>query len=99
MSFKHILQKKLINKFAVVFDILKFNIIQFLFHVLCCSIIFFVIFLGCVGALRENTWFLAIYSSMLGLLLLAEAVIVVIAVVSKDWIEIELRTKFNDMVW
>lgn len=39
-----------------------------------------------------------IFSSLLGLLLLAEAVIVVVAIVSKDWIENELRTKFDDMV-
>lgn len=35
---------------------------------------------------------------MLGLLLFAEAIIVVVAVISKDWIETELRTKFDDMV-
>uniref|UniRef100_A0A915DI92 Tetraspanin n=1 Tax=Ditylenchus dipsaci TaxID=166011 RepID=A0A915DI92_9BILA len=55
-------------------------------------------FSGCVGALRENTCFLAIYSSLLGLLLLAEAVIVIVAILSKDWIETELKVKFNDMV-
>lgn len=66
---------------------------------------------GCIGALRENTFFLAIYSSLLGLLLLAELCIVVTGfirsviclfisprVFSKDWIEAELKTRLDDMV-
>jgi len=55
-------------------------------------------FSGCIGALRENTFFLAIYSSLLGLLLLAELVMVVVAFISKDWIEAELKTRLDDMV-
>ncbi|KAH7725470.1 tetraspanin family protein [Aphelenchoides avenae] len=61
------------------------------------AVTFAIGFSGCVGALRENTCFLAMYSSLLGLLLLAEAVIVVLAFVSKDWIETELRTRLDDM--
>uniref|UniRef100_A0AC35F973 Tetraspanin n=1 Tax=Panagrolaimus sp. PS1159 TaxID=55785 RepID=A0AC35F973_9BILA len=37
---------------------------------------FIIGFSGCVGALRENTSFLALYSTLLGLLLLAEMIIV-----------------------
>ncbi|KAI6190770.1 Tetraspanin 26A [Aphelenchoides bicaudatus] len=55
-------------------------------------------FSGCIGALRENTFFLAIYSSLLGLLLLAELCVVVLAFISKDWIEAELKTRLDDMV-
>lgn len=53
---------------------------------------------GCIGALRENTFFLAIYSSLLGLLLLAELIIVIVGFISKDWIEAELKTRLDDMV-
>jgi hypothetical protein len=59
---------------------------------------FIIGFSGCVGALRENTSFLALYSTLLGLLLLAEMIIVVLAFVSKDWIETELKTRLDDMV-
>lgn len=38
------------------------------------------------------------YSTLLGLLLLAEVIIVVLAFVSKDWIETELKTRLDDMV-
>jgi tetraspanin-5 len=62
------------------------------------AVTFAIGFSGCVGALRENTCFLAMYSSLLGLLLLAEAVILILAFVSKDWIETELRTRLDDMV-
>jgi tetraspanin-5 len=54
--------------------------------------------LGCIGALRENTFFLAIYSSLLGLLLLAELCLVILVFISKDWIEAELKTRLDDMV-
>uniref|UniRef100_A0A7E4VN76 Tetraspanin n=1 Tax=Panagrellus redivivus TaxID=6233 RepID=A0A7E4VN76_PANRE len=59
---------------------------------------FIVGFSGCVGALRENTSFLALYSTLLGLLLLAEVIIVILAFVSKDWIETELKTRLDDMI-
>jgi hypothetical protein len=55
-------------------------------------------FLGCVGALRENTCFLAIYSSILGLLLLTEALIVILAFVAKDLIENDLNNRLDSMV-
>lgn len=56
------------------------------------------LFSGCIGALRENTFFLAIYSSLLGLLLLAELCVIVLGFISKDWIELELKTRLDDMV-
>uniref|UniRef100_A0AC34PUE7 Tetraspanin n=1 Tax=Panagrolaimus sp. JU765 TaxID=591449 RepID=A0AC34PUE7_9BILA len=59
---------------------------------------FVVGFSGCLGALRENTTFLALYSTLLGLLLLAELIIVILAFVSKDWIETELKTRLDDMI-
>lgn len=59
---------------------------------------FLISFLGCVGALRENTCFLAIYSSILGLLLLTEALVVVLAFFAKDYIESDLTNRFDHMV-
>jgi len=59
---------------------------------------FIVGFSGCVGALRENTTFLAIYSTLLGLLLLAEITVVILAFASKDWIEEEIKTRLDDMI-
>ncbi|KAI6243236.1 Tetraspanin 26A [Aphelenchoides fujianensis] len=55
-------------------------------------------FSGCIGALRENTACLAIYSSLLGLLLLTELIIVIVVFISKDWIETEMKTRLDDMI-
>ncbi|KAF7636576.1 Tetraspanin [Meloidogyne graminicola] len=62
------------------------------------AIIWSIGFSGCVGALRENTCFLAIYSSILGLLLLTEALIVVLAFVAKDFVENDLGNKLDSMI-
>uniref|UniRef100_A0A914LP42 Tetraspanin n=1 Tax=Meloidogyne incognita TaxID=6306 RepID=A0A914LP42_MELIC len=62
------------------------------------AIIWSIGFSGCVGALRENTCFLAIYSSILGLLLLTEALIVVLAFVAKDFVENDLGNRLDSMI-
>jgi hypothetical protein len=48
--------------------------------------------------LRENTCFLAIYSSILGILLLTEALVVILAFVAKDVIENDLNNRLDSMV-
>uniref|UniRef100_A0A915LIP8 Tetraspanin n=1 Tax=Meloidogyne javanica TaxID=6303 RepID=A0A915LIP8_MELJA len=62
------------------------------------AIIWSIGFSGCVGALRENTCFLAIYSSILGLLLLTEALIVVLAFVAKDFVKNDLGNRLDSMI-
>lgn len=56
-------------------------------------------FSGCVGALRENTCFLALYSTIIGLLLLAEMALVILVFASKDWITQEFFTRLDDTVY
>ncbi|VDN40045.1 unnamed protein product [Gongylonema pulchrum] len=62
------------------------------------GLIFLIGFSGCVGALRENTCFLALYSTIIGLLLLAEMALVVLVFASKDWITQEFFTRLDDTV-
>uniref|UniRef100_A0A0N4U501 Tetraspanin n=1 Tax=Dracunculus medinensis TaxID=318479 RepID=A0A0N4U501_DRAME len=61
-------------------------------------LIFLIGFSGCVGALRENTCFLAFYSAIIGLLLLAEMALVVLIFASKDWFTQELFLRLDDTV-
>uniref|UniRef100_A0A914RAB1 Tetraspanin n=1 Tax=Parascaris equorum TaxID=6256 RepID=A0A914RAB1_PAREQ len=46
----------------------------------------------------ENTCFLALYSTIIGLLLLAEMALVVLIFASKDWITQEFFTRLDDTV-
>lgn len=62
------------------------------------AIIFMIGFSGCIGALRENTCFLSLYSTILALLLLAEILIFMIAFYAKDVIQEDLSHKLDDMI-
>ena len=62
------------------------------------GLIFLIGFSGCVGALRENTCFLALYSTIIGLLLLAEIAVGALIYVSKDWLAQEFFVKLDDTV-
>lgn len=63
------------------------------------GLIFLIGFSGCVGAIRENTCFLALYSTIIGLLLLAEMALVVLVFASKDWITQEFFIRLDDTVY
>uniref|UniRef100_A0A0N5A4C2 Tetraspanin n=1 Tax=Parastrongyloides trichosuri TaxID=131310 RepID=A0A0N5A4C2_PARTI len=76
----------------------KFYLDPTLILIIVGSVIFFIGFSGCVGALRENTCLLALYSTILGLILIAELSIAMFAYVSKDYIEGEYKLKLDDMV-
>uniref|UniRef100_A0AC35U5Q7 Tetraspanin n=1 Tax=Rhabditophanes sp. KR3021 TaxID=114890 RepID=A0AC35U5Q7_9BILA len=62
------------------------------------ALIFFIGFSGCVGALRENTFLLAVYSSILSLILIVELMLASSAYISRDYIEGQYRIKFDDMI-
>lgn len=62
------------------------------------GLIFVIGFSGCVGALRENTCFLAMYSTIIGVLLLAEIAIGVLVFMSKDWLSQELFAKLDETI-
>ncbi|OQV17082.1 Tetraspanin-5 [Hypsibius exemplaris] len=51
-------------------------------------------FTGCVGALRENTFLLAVYSFLLGIILLCELVLGILGFVFRDW----LRGKVKEIL-
>uniref|UniRef100_A0A1I7XCJ5 Tetraspanin n=1 Tax=Heterorhabditis bacteriophora TaxID=37862 RepID=A0A1I7XCJ5_HETBA len=53
---------------------------------------------GCVGSLRENTSFLTFYSSLLGLLLIAEFAGAVFAYACRDQLDTYIRNLLNDVV-
>ncbi|CAI5447883.1 unnamed protein product [Caenorhabditis angaria] len=55
-------------------------------------------FSGCVGSLRENTTFLTFYSTLLGLLLLAEFSAAVFAYSCRDQLDTYIRNLLNDVV-
>ncbi|EYC09299.1 hypothetical protein Y032_0061g3266 [Ancylostoma ceylanicum] len=55
-------------------------------------------FSGCVGSLRENTSFLTFYSSLLGLLLIAEFAGAVFAYACRDQLDTYIRNLLNDVV-
>ena len=55
-------------------------------------------FSGCVGSLRENTSFLAFYSTLLGLLLMLELAAAVYAYMCRDHLDNYIRNLFNDVV-
>ncbi|CAD5228003.1 unnamed protein product [Bursaphelenchus xylophilus] len=76
----------------------KFYLDPALMLIIIGTLTFAIGFSGCIGALRENTFCLTVYSTLLGLLLLAEVGIAVTGFVSKDWIETELKTRLDDMV-
>ncbi|VDO29132.1 unnamed protein product, partial [Onchocerca flexuosa] len=76
----------------------KFYLDPAIFLIFAGGLIFLIGFSGCVGALRENTCFLALYSTIIGLLLLAEMALVVLIFASKDWITQEFFTRLDDTV-
>uniref|UniRef100_F1L520 Tetraspanin n=1 Tax=Ascaris suum TaxID=6253 RepID=F1L520_ASCSU len=76
----------------------KFYLDPAVFLIFAGGLIFLIGFSGCVGALRENTCFLALYSTIIGLLLLAEMALVVLIFASKDWITQEFFTRLDDTV-
>ena len=55
-------------------------------------------FSGCVGSLRENTSFLTLYSTLLGLLLIAEFAGAVFAYACRDQLDVYIRNLLNDVV-
>ncbi|CAD6196804.1 unnamed protein product [Caenorhabditis auriculariae] len=59
---------------------------------------FIIGFSGCVGSLRENTSFLTFYSTLLGLLLIAEFSVAVFAYVRRDQLDMYIRNLLNDVV-
>ncbi|KHN88039.1 Tetraspanin-5 [Toxocara canis] len=76
----------------------KFYLDPAVFLIFAGGLIFLIGFSGCIGALRENTCFLALYSTIIGLLLLAEMALVVLIFASKDWITQEFFTRLDDTV-
>ncbi|CAI4229486.1 unnamed protein product [Auanema sp. JU1783] len=61
-------------------------------------ITFMIGFSGCVGSLRENTSFLTFYSTLLGLLLIAEFSGAVFAYACRDQLDTYIRNLLNDVV-
>ncbi|VDM09443.1 unnamed protein product [Wuchereria bancrofti] len=76
----------------------RFYLDPAIFLIFAGGLIFLIGFSGCVGALRENTCFLALYSTIIGLLLLAEMALIVLVFASKDWITQEFFTRLDDTV-
>uniref|UniRef100_A0A0N5AUK0 Tetraspanin n=1 Tax=Syphacia muris TaxID=451379 RepID=A0A0N5AUK0_9BILA len=62
------------------------------------GLIFIIGFSGCVGALRENTCFLALYSTIIGLLLLGEIAVAALILMSKDWLAQEFYGRLDETI-
>ncbi|MFH4977264.1 hypothetical protein AB6A40_003973 [Gnathostoma spinigerum] len=76
----------------------KFYLDPVLILILAGGVIFLIGFSGCVGALRENTCLLALYSTIIGLLLLSEVAVGALAFFSKEWISEEIFHSLDDTV-
>ncbi|XP_055346456.1 tetraspanin-5-like isoform X2 [Paramacrobiotus metropolitanus] len=55
-------------------------------------------FTGCVGALRENTFLLATYAFLLGIILLGELTLGVLGFVFKDWLKGQAKDQLQAMI-
>ncbi|CAB3406334.1 unnamed protein product [Caenorhabditis bovis] len=62
------------------------------------SLTFLIGFSGCVGSLRENTSFLTFYSTLLGLLLIAELAAAGFAYACRDQLDTYVRNLLNDVI-
>jgi len=60
--------------------------------------LFIITFLGCLGALRENTCMLCCYASIVGVLLLIEVACGVLGFVFRDMVEERIRDKLKDTI-
>lgn len=60
--------------------------------------LFLITFLGCLGALRENTCMLCCYASIVGFLLLIEVACGVLGFVFRDQVESKIRDKLNNAI-
>lgn len=55
-------------------------------------------FSGCIGALRENTCCLALYSTIIGVVLLAEISVLAALFMSRDWLTQEVFARLDETV-
>lgn len=62
------------------------------------SVTFVIGFTGCVGALRENTCFLASYAIFLAILLLLEMTVGILGFIFKDWIKSQATGGFQAFI-
>ena len=62
------------------------------------AITFIIAFVGCVGALRENTTLLAAYAIFLAILLLLEMTCGILGFIFKDWIKDQASSGFKAFI-
>uniref|UniRef100_A0A915KCP3 Tetraspanin n=1 Tax=Romanomermis culicivorax TaxID=13658 RepID=A0A915KCP3_ROMCU len=76
----------------------RFYLDPALIFVMLGGLTFVIGFSGCIGALRENTCLLSLYSVFVGILLLIELSIGIMGFVFKDFVKNQLATELNQMI-
>ncbi|XP_056018420.1 tetraspanin-17-like isoform X6 [Ostrea edulis] len=62
------------------------------------GVMFIIGFCGCIGALRENTVLLLIFSVLVGLIFAAELLFGILAFAYKDWIKNQIESQVQNMI-